>query len=99
MITLFCGDVFAAILRRYFICAPTMMIKREVLDRLGGYDENLAKEDFDFWVSQADFGHINILISFVEEAQMERFNVCQWYLHHYNEQWSLFIKLVSKHFT
>ena len=44
------GDVFEWILRRYFICTPTMMIKKEVFERLGGYDETLAYEDFDFWV-------------------------------------------------
>lgn len=44
------GDVFADVLARYFICPPTMMIKREVLEELGGYDPTLAYEDFDFWV-------------------------------------------------
>jgi glycosyltransferase involved in cell wall biosynthesis len=44
------GDVFAEILRRYFICPPTMMFKKQVFDSLGGYDEALAYEDFDFWV-------------------------------------------------
>ncbi|WP_230471214.1 glycosyltransferase [Hymenobacter jejuensis] len=44
------GDVFAAVLRRYFISSPTMLIRRQVLERLGGYDESLAYEDFDFWV-------------------------------------------------
>jgi glycosyltransferase involved in cell wall biosynthesis len=44
------GNVFADVLRRYFICSPTMMIRREVLDELHGYDETLAYEDFDLWV-------------------------------------------------
>lgn len=44
------GDVFKDILRRYFICPPTMMMRREVFEDLGGYDEALAYEDFDFWV-------------------------------------------------
>ena len=44
------GDVFANLLSTYFISPPTMMMKKEVLDKLGGYDENLAYEDFDFWV-------------------------------------------------
>ena len=44
------GDLFKALIRRYFICAPTMMCRREVLDHLEGYDENLSYEDFDFWV-------------------------------------------------
>ncbi|GAA4041520.1 glycosyltransferase [Hymenobacter glaciei] len=44
------GWVFAEVLRRYFICTPTMMMRRACLDSLGGYDETLAYEDFDFWV-------------------------------------------------
>jgi len=44
------GDVYAELLKNYFICPPTMMVKREVLDQMGGYDENLAYEDFDFWI-------------------------------------------------
>jgi glycosyltransferase involved in cell wall biosynthesis len=49
------GDVYADILCKYFISSPTMMVKREVFDRLGGYDENLAYEDFDFWVRSSRF--------------------------------------------
>ncbi|MBT9395135.1 glycosyltransferase [Hymenobacter sp. NST-14] len=44
------GDVFADVLARYFISAPTMMMRRATLQALGGYDEALSYEDFDFWV-------------------------------------------------
>ena len=44
------GWVFADVLRRYFISTPTMMMRRACLQSLGGYDETLAYEDFDFWV-------------------------------------------------
>lgn len=44
------GWVFAEVLRRYFISTPTMMMRRACLAQLGGYDEALAYEDFDFWV-------------------------------------------------
>ena len=44
------GHVFSEILRRYYICTPTMMMDRSVLEKLGGYDEELYYEDFDFWV-------------------------------------------------
>jgi glycosyltransferase involved in cell wall biosynthesis len=47
------GDVFTEVLDRYFICPPTMMMRRSVLEELGGYDENLAYEDFDFWIRSA----------------------------------------------
>jgi glycosyltransferase involved in cell wall biosynthesis len=44
------GDVFKSVLTSYFICTPTMMMRRDVLIELGGYDESLSYEDFDFWV-------------------------------------------------
>jgi glycosyltransferase involved in cell wall biosynthesis len=44
------GDVYRAVLGKTFICPPTMMMKKRVLDELGGYDESLNYEDFDFWV-------------------------------------------------
>ena len=44
------GDIYQDLVEKYFICPPTMMIKREVLETLGGYDETLTYEDFDFWV-------------------------------------------------
>lgn len=44
------GWIFKDLLERYFICTPSMMTKKKVLDELGGYDENLSYEDFDFWV-------------------------------------------------
>lgn len=44
------SDIYSDLLGNYIISPPTMMIKREVLDSLGGYDEKLAYEDFDFWV-------------------------------------------------
>lgn len=44
------GDVFQPVLESYFICTPTMMMRRDVLNELGGYDETLSYEDFDFWV-------------------------------------------------
>ncbi len=47
------GDLYAQLLKRYFICAPSMMIKKEVLVYLQGYDEQLSYEDFDFWIRSA----------------------------------------------
>jgi glycosyltransferase involved in cell wall biosynthesis len=56
------GDVYADVLSTYFIASPTMMIRKTVLDELDGYDENLAYEDFDFWVRASrnhKFGFMN----------------------------------------
>ena len=44
------GMIFSKILARYFINSPTMMMRKSLLVELGGYDESLAYEDFDFWV-------------------------------------------------
>jgi glycosyltransferase involved in cell wall biosynthesis len=53
------GDIYVEVLQRYFINGPTMMMRREVFEKLGGYDETLAYEDFDFWVRSArDFKYI-----------------------------------------
>ncbi|REE01028.1 glycosyltransferase [Marinoscillum furvescens] len=47
------GDIFTEVIKRYFICPPTMMMKREVFAALNGYDDTLSYEDFDFWVRSA----------------------------------------------
>lgn len=44
------GDLYTELIQKYFICSPTMMVRREVFEKLDGYDESLAYEDFDFWV-------------------------------------------------
>jgi glycosyltransferase involved in cell wall biosynthesis len=44
------GRIFREVLSRYFINSPTCMIRKSLLDELGGFDESLAYEDFDFWV-------------------------------------------------
>lgn len=47
------GDVYKDVIERYFICTPTMMMRADYLKEMGGYDENLAYEDFDYWVRTA----------------------------------------------
>src|SRR5690606_40698123 len=49
------GDVYANLLSTYFIASSTMLVRREVLDRLTGYDENLSYEDFDFWIRSSRY--------------------------------------------
>jgi glycosyltransferase involved in cell wall biosynthesis len=44
------GAVFADVLDRYFICVPTMVMRKSWLLELGGYNEELSYEDFDLWV-------------------------------------------------
>lgn len=47
------GNVYKDVIERYFILTPSMMMRSSVLKQLNGYDENLAFEDFDFWVRSA----------------------------------------------
>ena len=47
------GDVYKEILKHSFICAPTVMIRKSVLNELQGYDQSLTFEDFDLWVRTA----------------------------------------------
>jgi glycosyltransferase involved in cell wall biosynthesis len=44
------GNIYTEIIRRYFIAPPSVMVKRSFLQKLGGYDETLAYEDFDLWI-------------------------------------------------
>jgi len=44
------GDVFIPLLQKHFVLSPTMMMRKSMLDEMGGYDENLSYEDFDFWI-------------------------------------------------
>lgn len=44
------GDVYKKVLEKYFICTPTMMMRTDIVRELGGYDESLKFEDFDFWI-------------------------------------------------
>jgi len=47
------GKIYENILEKYFICTPTMMIRKKVLEELGGYNDELVYEDFDFWVGSS----------------------------------------------
>lgn len=44
------GNIYKDLVERYFICSPTMMFRRKIIDFMNGYDESLTYEDFDFWI-------------------------------------------------
>ncbi|HEY0743955.1 MAG TPA: glycosyltransferase family A protein [Chryseosolibacter sp.] len=44
------GYIYRDLLTTYFIAAPSMMTRTQVIQDLKGYDENLSYEDFDFWI-------------------------------------------------
>ncbi len=76
------GDIYLDVIVNYFICSPTMMIRKKVLDELDGYDETLHYEDFDFWVRSSrnylyDYSdevlvHKRILKGSLSDVQFER---------------------------
>jgi glycosyltransferase involved in cell wall biosynthesis len=49
------GSIYSELVARYFICPPSMMSRRSVFEKLNGYDESLAYEDFDFWVRSSRY--------------------------------------------
>jgi glycosyltransferase involved in cell wall biosynthesis len=51
------GEVYRWVVGLQYISAPSMMVRRQVLDQLGGYDEALSYEDYDFWVRSARCFH------------------------------------------
>ncbi|MHA7059998.1 glycosyltransferase family 2 protein [Aquimarina sp. M1] len=44
------GDIYKELLHSYYLNPIGIFIKREVLTKLSGYDENLTYEDVDFWI-------------------------------------------------
>lgn len=93
------GDIFEWILKRYFICTPTMVIKREVLDRLGGYDESLAYEDFDFWVRSSRYWEYAYLDEVLfQKRKLKESMSGQRYRFHFNEQMNSAYRVCEKAF-
>lgn len=52
------GYIYPQILKKYLYNSCGMMMKREVLDHLQGYDEQLAYEDLDFLFRASNLYHI-----------------------------------------
>ncbi|WP_299704161.1 glycosyltransferase [uncultured Pontibacter sp.] len=74
------GDIFHHLLGRYFICPPTMMMKRQVLEDLQGYDEALAYEDFDFWLRSSRRYKYFFLESITTKRRLHAHSLSQqWY--------------------
>lgn len=62
------GDIYIDLVERYLISAPSMMMSRKALEELGGYDEALSYEDFDFWVRSSR----NYKYSFTDQALVKK---------------------------
>ncbi|MEA5460623.1 glycosyltransferase [Arcicella sp. LKC2W] len=45
------GNVYTKLLgKKLYLNPPTMMVRKSIFEQLGGYDETLTYEDFDFWL-------------------------------------------------
>jgi glycosyltransferase involved in cell wall biosynthesis len=61
------GDVYINFLKGTFLMPCTMMIRKSVLDEMGGYDESLAYEDLDFWIRSSrtwEYAYIPEVLSY-----------------------------------
>jgi len=65
------GFVADKLLENNFIPAPTVMLKREVFDKVGTYDERLSFEDYEMWLRIAEkykIGFINEPLVFYRQS-------------------------------
>ncbi|MCS6823818.1 MAG: glycosyltransferase [Cytophagaceae bacterium] len=44
------GYIYEHLLRHYTVSSPTLMVRKSVYDEIGGLDESLVYEDYDFYV-------------------------------------------------
>ena len=91
------GDVFQMLLKRYFICTPSMVIRKSVFDRLRGYDNELAYEDFDFWVrSSRNWKYIYVDQVLIQKRKLTNSMSAQRYLHSTNGQMKSVFQVCEK---
>ena len=60
------GRVWSRLLADNFIPAPGVMMRRDAIDDVGGYDESLVYEDYDMWLRLADrfeFRYVDACVS------------------------------------
>lgn len=63
------GDIYESVLSNFYsMCSVSAMIKKSVLDHLGGYDESLAYEDLDFWIRASRMFEFD----FIDEPIMQK---------------------------
>lgn len=46
-----CGDLYKKLFMKSFISTPTVVVRKDVFDRIGGFNENYKRaEDYDLWL-------------------------------------------------
>jgi len=79
------GDVYKHVLGTYFINPPTMIFRKTLLDKLGGYNQDLSYEDFDFWVRSSRIANYcySPVITVKKRIHSESVSIKQY---HYNSK-------------
>lgn len=49
------GDIYVQAIQRYVVSSASALIRKNVLDKLNGFDESLAYEDFDFLIRSSRY--------------------------------------------
>ncbi|KYG78800.1 glycosyltransferase [Roseivirga echinicomitans] len=94
------GDIFEMVLKRYFICTPTMIVRKSVFDRMGGYDESLAYEDFDFWLrSSRHYKYTFIDEVLIQKRKLKSSMSAARYKHKENEYMQSVLSVCRKAFS
>ena len=71
------------------IPANSIMMTREIWDKCGGYNENMAIEDYDMWLKVAYYGKIVYLNNYFAYYRWHGDNVSTRVLKIYTETWNL----------
>lgn len=85
------GDVYKNLIDRYFICPPTLMFRRSVLVKIGGYDETLAFEDFDFLIqSSREFNYFYTHLPLVKKRILASSMSATQFVRNSPQRWSTY---------
>lgn len=91
------GNIYTELFKRSFICSPTMMTRKAVYDELGGYDESLNYEDFDFWVRSARTYKYHFLNeALTRKRQVRNSDSSKWYSRKRNPHLQSTLKVCEK---
>ncbi len=86
------GYIFNDLIRGNFIPAMSILIKKEVFDRIGVYDEDLDFEDYDLWLRMAKEFKISFINKPLAEYRLHNNNLHKKILFHEN-----YFKILIKH--
>lgn len=92
------GDIYQHLIAAgALISAPTMMIRSLVLEKLGGYDETLSYEDYDFWVRSSRIYHYFYLDELLTyKRQLKNSHGKQFYVSKNNQHLISTLKICRK---